>query len=181
MAGCISDTVNKFVAVTRSPMVNLGRDTILCQGAEIILNAGNSGSNYKWDNGSLAQTISVSGPGKYSVVVSVAECSASDTILIEDCGSGLWFPNVFSPNRDGKNDSFKPVSQGFLFFYHIQVFNRWGQQIYESDDAKNGWDGTLNGNPCPDDTYAYVVIYSMGTALSSGKEIVKRGIVTILR
>jgi len=100
---------------------------------------------------------------------------------VEDCGSELWFPNVFSPDNDSKNDTFNPVSQGFIFSYHIQIFNRWGQQIYESDDAKNGWDGTLNGNPCPEETYAYIVRYSMGTGLSSGKEIVKRGTVSILR
>jgi gliding motility-associated-like protein len=181
LAGCLSDTVNKPVTVTMSPIVNLGNDTILCQGAEIILNAGNSGSNYTWNTGPLTQTISVSTPGNYSVTVTVAECSASDTILVEDCGSELWFPNVFSPDNDSKNDTFNPVSQGFIFSYHIQIFNRWGQQIYESDDAKNGWDGTLNGNPCPEETYAYIVRYSMGTGLSSGKEIVKRGTVSILR
>ena len=181
LAGCLSDTVNKFVTVTTSPKVNLGNDTIICQGAEIILDAGNSGSNYKWSTGALTQTIPVSAPGNYSVVVTVAECSSSDTMLIADCGSELWFPNAFSPNFDGKNDNFKPVSQGFLFSYHIQIFNRWGQQIYESDDAINGWDGTTNGNPCPGETYAFVVRYSMGTDLSAGKEIIKRGTVTILR
>jgi gliding motility-associated-like protein len=180
-AGCFSDTINVKVSITNSPDINLGNDTTICQGQQILLNAGSGSGMITWSTGDTSQQILVEFPGIYSVLVSDGECSASDTILIEDCGSALWLPNAFSPNYDGKNDLFKPVIQGYLTFYQIQIFNRWGQQIYESSDPLSGWDGTFNGNVCPDDMYVYIVRYSHSTEISSDKRIIKRGTVTIIR
>jgi gliding motility-associated-like protein len=180
-SGCFSDTAYQNVNVIMSPEINLGNDTTICQGQQLLLAAGSSAGLYTWSTGETTQQISVEFPGIYSVLVSDGQCIASDTILIEDCGSALWLPNAFSPNLDGKNDIFKPVSQGFLTTYQIQIFNRWGQQVYESSDPSTGWDGTFNGNVCPDDLYVYIVRYSLGTELPAGKQSIKHGTITIIR
>jgi hypothetical protein len=79
--GSISDTV--AVTVAPLPVVNLGSDTTIVAGTQLVLNAGNAGSQYLWNTGATTQTISVAGSGIYDVkVTSSAGCSASDTILV---------------------------------------------------------------------------------------------------
>jgi len=70
-------------------------------------------------------------------------------------------PNVFTPNNDGINDVFKamPHSLGHLnMFFTIRIFNRWGNQVFESNDMNFEWDGNQsNGQPAPTGTYFWVV------------------------
>lgn len=65
------------------PVVNLGKDTTLCEDQSLLLDAGNSGSNYLWKNNSTGQTFNVTAPGGYFVKVTMYGCSSSDTIEIE--------------------------------------------------------------------------------------------------
>ena len=64
---------------------------------------------------------------------------------------------AFSPNNDGKNDYF--VIEGLdEYRKELNVFNRWGNEVYSSDNYQNNWDGTnKSGNPLPDDTYFYIL------------------------
>ncbi len=71
----------------------------------------------------------------------------------------VFVPNVFSPNGDNLNDVFIPVTRGATQF-HLQIFNRWGQLIFESTDKNKGWDGTFNGEPCKVDSYVWKLIIS---------------------
>ena len=70
-------------------------------------------------------------------------------------------PNVFSPNGDGQNDLFQLKKDQFDRCYDaltVRIYNRWGQNVYESDDAKFEWDGRdENGNEMTEGTY-YVVL-----------------------
>jgi hypothetical protein len=79
--GSLSDTV--AVTVAPLPVVNLGSDTTIVIGTQLVLNAGNAGSQYLWNTGATTQAISVAGSSNYHVkVTSSAGCSASDTILV---------------------------------------------------------------------------------------------------
>jgi gliding motility-associated-like protein len=79
--GCTySDEI--VVTVVPPPVVNLGADTTLCAGQTLMLNAGNAGATYLWQDGSAAQTFSVSNSGNYSVTVSIGACSNSDAITV---------------------------------------------------------------------------------------------------
>jgi gliding motility-associated-like protein len=179
-SGCDSIiTIN--LTVNPLPVPRLGNDTLMCPGELIVLTPGNSFSKYLWSDGSELSILQVSQPGSYFVNVFDGLCSASDTISINGCGTELWFPNVFTPNNDGLNERFKPVSQGVITSYQILIFNRWGQQLYESNEAYTGWNGTFNGNLCPEGTYFYVAEYSVGTLPSTLKQSTKRGAVTLLR
>jgi gliding motility-associated-like protein len=71
-------------------------------------------------------------------------------------------PTAFTPNKDGLNDEFKPVTQfmkssnlGDVKSYHFEVFNRWGELIFETNNISEGWDGKYRGNFCQQGVYIY--------------------------
>ena len=71
----------------------------------------------------------------------------------------IFIPNVFTPqNTDGLglNDYFTIRSYG-MNNYHMQIYNRWGSLIYETNNINPGWDGTFNGDSCPDGVYFYII------------------------
>ena len=80
--GCTErDTI--IVNYNPSPVINLGNDTALCQGQSFVLDAGNPGATYQWQDGSSNQTFAVTALGTYWVVVSDGPCSDSDTVFID--------------------------------------------------------------------------------------------------
>jgi len=85
-------------------------------------------------------------------------------------------PTAFSPNADGQNDIFY-VKGGPFKGLNMQIYNNWGQVIFESNDQTIGWDGTFNGTAQPLGVYVWVV----DVETYSGKKIRKTGDVTLLR
>lgn len=89
----------------------------------------------------------------------------------------FFMPNAFKPNSTN-NNTFKPVV-AFVepSSFNMQIYNRWGQLIYETNDMLNGWDGTMNNRPAPSAVYVWVVNYRslLGTPYT------RRGFVTLLR
>lgn len=71
----------------------------------------------------------------------------------------VYAPSAFSANGDDVNDKFK-WSAVYTKDMNIKVFNRWGQLIYETNDKKAYWDGTVNGSPAPVDVYHYLIYYT---------------------
>lgn len=70
----------------------------------------------------------------------------------------LFFPNAFSPN--GINREFRPQGVNFdLDRYQIRIYNRYGQEVFTSQDPRNPWDGTLKNRPLPPGVYLYEVEY----------------------
>lgn len=70
----------------------------------------------------------------------------------------VFIPNAFSPDDNGptRNDRFYVYVDGHKEF-NIKIFDRWGEQLYESFNATEGWDGTYKGLPCQQDVYIYKV------------------------
>jgi gliding motility-associated-like protein len=86
-------------------------------------------------------------------------CSTTDSVeVFKDCYIDI--PNAFSPNGDGLNDYFIPrqyLSSGLVSF-KMQVFNRWGQLIFETTSIDGrGWDGAFNGVAQPAGVYVYLI------------------------
>ncbi len=111
-------------------------------------------------------------------------CSGSDTAKIllysgADCEGFLLFPNAFTPNGDGSNDTFKPSVVQNIYSYRLEIYNRWGQFIYATEDINPGWDGTCEGKACPDGAYIYSVTYGISLRTDDNGKI--NGIVTLLR
>ncbi len=71
----------------------------------------------------------------------------------------LYVPDAFSPNNDGLNDVFLPVTRG-VKKYRLEVFNRWGERIYLSLNAGEGWDGACNGEGAKIDSYVWKIVLS---------------------
>ncbi len=71
----------------------------------------------------------------------------------------IYVPNTFTPDGDAHNNTFGPVfpPNYELSGYSLQIFNRWGQLIFESRDVDFGWDGTYKGQKCQDGTYTWKV------------------------
>lgn len=86
-------------------------------------------------------------------------------------------PNVFTPNNDGINDTFKPIVFKGMKSGHLVVLNRWGQVVYETDNLQIGWDGQINGNPASDGVYFWKVEYT--TIFDENK--IEFGYLTLLR
>lgn len=102
-------------------------------------------------------------------------CKASDSVLVYITGS-LYVANTFTPNSDGKNDVFFAFGEEIKTF-KMYIFNRWGDIIFESNDIKQGWDGTHLGAMSPDGTYIWKIEYTE----ISGEEGKKVGHVNLLK
>ncbi|MDA3912411.1 MAG: gliding motility-associated C-terminal domain-containing protein [Bacteroidales bacterium] len=134
--------------------------------------------SYFWSTAS-SDTSYVDGltAGVYQFTISdVNGCEVNvETINIfdgsRDC---LRIPNAFTPNDDGINDNFIIENLEFYPNSKLQIFNRWGQLLYEGGPNEEPWDGTYNGNPVPTGSYIYVL------ALRSELEDVV-GVVTLVR
>jgi len=88
----------------------------------------------------------------------------------------LLIPNAFTPNGDGVNDFFF-LEQKLLQSLVINIFDRWGNQVYTSQDLSFRWDGTLAGIPLQEGTY----VYHLKGLTRDGQEVEKTGSITLLR
>lgn len=89
---------------------------------------------------------------------------------------GVFVPNTFTPNGDGKNDFFR-VYSNVTKSIHWMVFNQWGEKIFESNDIQGTWDGIYKGKPQPIGVYVYVV----SGMLTDGTKVNQKGTFNLVR
>lgn len=103
--------------------------------------------------------------GQYYVTLVVSNsngCLDSVTQLVIVENDVIYYiPNTFTPDDDLHNQTFKPIfTAGFdIYQYQMVIFNRWGEIIFESNNAEVGWDGTYGGNLCQDGVYLWQITY----------------------
>jgi gliding motility-associated-like protein len=141
------------------------------------------GGNVIWNNGSVIPLMHVRDTGTYWVRISNSiNCNTTDTFHVSnaECGCGPVMPTGFTPNGDGKNDEFKPIisPECNITSYFMAVYNRWGQQIFFSQNLKHGWDGTFNGSNVEVGTYMYMIEYRNE---KSNINRLKKGDITLIR
>jgi gliding motility-associated-like protein len=155
--GCANaDTVN--ITYKLKPVFDLGNDTSICIGQIFPLKPHVDGSaTYKWQNGSTGSIFNVAEAGTYEVTVTNECGSRSDKIAIKQGLCLLLMPNAFSPNHDGVNDVFRVKHPWYIKEFHMVIFNRWGQKVFECYDPNKGWDGTFNGIDQPSGAYVWVI------------------------
>ena len=161
-----------------------------------FINRSTDATKYYWEfgDGSTSEEKNPSyvytDPGLYTVSLSVWNehgCGADTTkysFVEARRGGFIVFPNTFAPREyaDGSNTiyelnaKFRPVYQDVVTF-HLQIFNKWGQLIYETDDIDNGWDGRFDGKLAPQGVY----VWTATGKFESGKEYSKSGQVLIIR
>lgn len=144
------------VTVFANPQPNLGVDTFFCppKGERVEISPG-SFPTYLWEDGSSQETRLIEVGGEYYVAVTdLNGCVGVDTFSIDErCPAKLTMPNVFSPNGDQFNDEFT-YSTEFVDKIQLYIFDRWGKQVFSTEDLQGSWDGTIpNGNPAKEGVY----------------------------
>lgn len=86
-------------------------------------------------------------------------------------------PNAFTPNGDGKNDQFKPTVIGVMKSIEFNIYDRWGNRIFQSGDLSDGWNGTMAGQNSPTGNYVWTLT---GTDIF-GKKIQEKGSFVLIR
>ena len=84
----------------------------------------------------------------------------------------IYIPTVFSPDGDGINDLFYVKGQN-IGHLHLEVYNRWGQEVFSAPTLGVRWNGSYRGRTCPTGTYVYRLLWD--------KKTIKTGTVTLIR
>ena len=104
----------------------------------------------------------------------IDQCGAEGTFNVSVIACDTEIPNVFSPNGDSMNDFFRiPGIEGFPNS-KLEIYNRWGNVIYQSNDYGGGWDGRINNEPVADGTYYYILRRSDGENFHGGLTITRQ-------
>ncbi|NPA33827.1 MAG: hypothetical protein GXO48_02730 [Chlorobi bacterium] len=110
--------------------------------------------------------------------VDVYGCEGYDSVWVYVREPDVWVPRSFSPNGDGLNDGVKVLGYGFVE-YELWIYDRFGGLMFHSQDTEERWYGESpgSGEPAPEGAYTY---YFRGR-LSDGREIVKQGVINLVR
>ncbi len=130
--------ITKTVIVDKLPRIDLGDDHSMCPDDGIVLDAGVGFESYVWQDGSSLQTYAVKAAGTYTVTATNACGTVTDAVLLRDYT--LTIPNLFTPNKDGLNDTFE-IKGTDGDYGTLQVFNSWGGQIFGAERYYNNWSG----------------------------------------
>ncbi|MBL7965066.1 MAG: PKD domain-containing protein [Flavobacteriales bacterium] len=162
-------------------------------------NLSNNATSYWWDFGDGATYTSFDpvhyyqAAGTFDItLVANNQWNCPDTMVLPAAvtsilGGNIHFPNAFTPGNGGAGDGvydpqsvtntiFFPLHEGVVE-YHLQIFNRWGELVFESTDVRRGWDGYYRGRPAKQDVYAWKAF----ARFIDGKERILKGDVTLLR
>lgn len=189
---CFTDTETVKICLYPSANVEAGKNEYLLAGTSVKLSANNINEpgtgTFIWIPDS---TLSCSNcqspvahpltPTTYTVtLIDKNGCKSKDSLSVDIfCNEHIFsVPNAFTPNGDGKNDVFMIQGEGVDKF-HLTIWNRWGEKVFESYNLKQGWDGTVKGGKISEPA---VFIYTIeATCGVDGETILKSGNVTLLR
>jgi gliding motility-associated-like protein len=110
-------------------------------------------------------------------------CTATDTVRISvinpdeiECGN-VPLPNAFTPNGDGRNDVFF-ISNPFALevLQAFEIFDRWGNLMFSTNDVRDAWDGLYRGNAVNPGLYMYKIKYTC-----QGQDLLKSGSIMLIR
>jgi len=183
-----TDSIDVTV-LPRPPNVLINGEAPICPGTLLTLQASLeppgwplNDVQFAWNTGVNASSVLVASPGLYEATAEgrCLEVSASVLVEADTCSTLLEMPNIFTPNGDGHNDSFRPIAIGEPTTFSMEIRNRWGQVVFRSESVNTGWDGRAQGGMVPDGTYFWVVRY--GDIQDDGRTIERElsGHVTLL-
>lgn len=190
---CDADPLTKSVTVKPLPIPHVNYEpTIVDVDDPTILLRNMSeysvGANWTFEGGETATGDEVThtfieATGADSVYVTLSpynelNCSVDYRFGIPVNLYTVWFPNIFTPNSEDENSTFRLYTINSYEFFHIYVFNRRGEVVFESTDPEFVWDGTIDGVKCPQGTYVYVCRYRKPGMYTLGEQ---HGSVTLIR
>ena len=177
--GCVaSTTTNSAVCVVQGPVAafysNPEQIDFYSGEIQFINNSYGIANQYFWQFGDGSQSIQVNPTHFYPpqtiadydvMLVAVDTNGCVDTAIqqyIQREIIRLNVPNAFTAGDDGRNDGFKPVfsSPDLISTYQLDIFNRWGELIYTTNNQYDAWDGTYQGKACQSGAYSWKIRYT---------------------
>lgn len=163
ICGSATDTI--FITTHPPFTIDAGPDQTIPLGSSAAL-AGSGAIAYLWSPATMVDcdacpTTNTSNTETTNYILTGTDengCTATDTVsVIIDGEINIYIPNIFSPNKDGENDLFQVYGVEWDH-YHMEIYNRFGGVVFESEDANSHWNGKhhKNGNECQQGVYTYV-------------------------
>jgi gliding motility-associated-like protein len=166
-------TLKDTFAITKFPaptVIAVKVNDMDCNGilfgkAFAIASGGTAPYTYSWNTNPVQNTDTIAGLTEGNKVVTITDlngCTATANITIGIGGicNDVYFPNSFTPNQDGKNDLFGPSGNVIAISnYFINIYNRYGQQVFSSNNPLIKWDGTYKGKKLDTGTFIWQATY----------------------
>lgn len=178
-----------LLTVYNKPLITLEEDSLIYLGEEITIVKENNRANviYSWTPPTGLSCTNCPNPiakplkntWYYLQTTDLKGCfEINDSIFIEVFdGFTAEMPNAFTPNGDGNNDIIYLRGWGIKELLVYQIYNRWGELVFETTDLKTGWDGNYKGQPQAVDTYIFVI-----KALGYNDQLIeKKGNISLIR
>jgi gliding motility-associated-like protein len=175
--GC-STNATIYVSALSIPSITPLEDEVKCIGDDAVITAQSSSDrNLEWSDGTRGRTIRVQDVGMYTVSLSNSCGTVSQTVLVEEeeCFTQFYLPNAFTPDGDGLNDLFKGQIGEHVTF-EMQIFNRQGEQVFQTTDPSDGWNGSFQN----DDFYCPAGVYAVRYSIDFGENELEEGFSTVL-
>ena len=150
-----------------------------CDLHETVLSVGGSFDNFVWSSGETAPSIMVTESGLYTVTASNYACERTVAFPVPFCPLNILLPNAITPSKgDGLNDALylSEYDKNEIGDFSIAIFNRWGEQVFYSEDKHFRWDGRKDGKLMVNVVYNYLIRCTD----RKGKPYVYKGSVTVL-
>lgn len=183
----ITDTLSTTIRVNDVPVSSIYKSNdIDCSNTTANLNA-SGGQAYKWWPATGLSNAAVPNPVAspretitYHVIVSNgAGCSVNDSITVQVTNTGnsaYYVPTAFTPDGNGKNDSFGVKYWGQVDEFSMLIYNRWGEVVFQTNNVATCWDGKYKGVQQPGGVFIYLI-----KAKTFCGNIEKKGTVTLVR
>ncbi|MCP4123818.1 MAG: T9SS type B sorting domain-containing protein [Bacteroidetes bacterium] len=180
--GDCSDTDSIEVEILATPAVSISGELTFCESESTILTAVTTGSFdlLQWSDGSSDEELEVDEPGLFSVTVSNTCGAVSDSTIVEAeaCACEYILPNAFSPNADGLNDRYMVSTSAAVDQIHMEIYDRWGERVFETDELGFAWNGQFRGRTLPTDVYYYFAEIRCSV---NGRVTIEKGNITLIR
>lgn len=159
---CDTVSVSRTIQVLASPVFTVVGDTGICdyETRELKVSAPGESLTYLWNTFETTESIIIDTNSLYSVVGTNAQgCTTRVEHLVHYlCRPEVYVPKAFTPNGDGVNDKFE-INIHNAYGYKLEIFNRDGTMIYQSEDVNAPWDGKYNGHEMKDGMYVFTLKY----------------------
>lgn len=160
LAGCTtSDSID--INTGSAPDIHVN-DQVICDYEYSTVDVASPGATYQWYNGSTQAEIQLNQTGTYWVLV--ANMCGTDTVLFhvksKNCFCELYVPNSFTPDGDAHNNSFGAVTDCDVSEFELIIFDRWGEELFYSNNISTFWDATYNGRLVQDGIYTWKINYA---------------------
>lgn len=161
------------------PTVYAGEDAVIFPGEQVQLQGTGDGIYSWWPADGLDNAASphpIAHPDKtttYTLTVTNPDgCSATDEVTVTVL-DGIFVPTAFSPNNDGLNEVWEIFRIAAYPNCRVEVYNRWGNLVFNSKGYEKPWDGTFNGKKLPMGSYAYIIKLGKGEKPITGSVFIK--------